>query len=189
MTEFIIIRPGATIYDVERRVQGALSVPMNVLGHNQVDLLADKLRGLNLKSIYASSSEPSRETAEILGRELGVPVTYLENFDNWRMGLWQGMDVEEQLRKCQPTVYKMGREDPWNLTPPEGEPLEEVMKRVEIAYRKFGKKTQDKIGIVAQDPLAGLIRQYLTGNPESEIDIWKVNHLPGTTESVLIEQL
>lgn len=187
MAEFIIIRPGATIYDVERRVQGALSVPMNVLGRNQVDLLVDKLRDQGLKTLYSPASEPCRETAEILGRELNIPVVTLENLENWNMGLWQGMDIEEQLRKCQPTVYKMGREDPWNLRPPEGEPLEEVMKRVEAAYRKFGRKSQDKVGIVVQEPLGGLIRQYLTGDTTPEIDIWKTNHLPGSLESVQIE--
>jgi len=45
MTQVVLIRPGATVYDEQNRVQGALDLPLSERGWAEVAELAEKLAG------------------------------------------------------------------------------------------------------------------------------------------------
>ena len=136
MITIVLIHPGCTSFDIEQRIQGNLSVPLNRMGKEQIATLANELKAKRPEVIYSPEMQPDWECAQTLGTALETPVVAVSCLQNVNMGLWQGMEVEE-LHKCQPTVYKEGQESPWNLCAPAGETLQDAKKRVVGAIKKL----------------------------------------------------
>jgi len=72
MVQIVLIRPGCTDYDQQRRIQGTLDVPLNAEGSTEVARMLDELAGLKLEVVYASDSQPSLQTAEAITEGLGI---------------------------------------------------------------------------------------------------------------------
>jgi len=155
MADVALIRPGCTDFDEQNRIQGALDIPLNTLGREQVDGLIDSMQEVTVEVIYTAPFEPARSTAETIGSKLGIPVKESPGLRNLDHGLWQGLQVEDVRRKY-PKVYKQWQESPETVRPPEGETITEVIERVEKALQKPMKRKID-FGIVASEPLATLI--------------------------------
>jgi len=155
----IVIRPGRTEFDSEGRIQGAIDLPMNEAGRDEVAASTEQVRASKLDVIYASPSEPSLSTAKQIGKTLGVPVKTLDQLENVDLGLWQGM-LYEDLKRSNPRVFKQWEEHPESICPPQGEPMADVVARLRVALGKPMKKG-GVFGVVASEPLASLICSIL----------------------------
>ncbi|WP_437187752.1 histidine phosphatase family protein [Planctomicrobium sp. SH668] len=164
MSQFVV-RPGATDFDVQDRIQGALDLPLNACGLAQVEELVEKLRNERLDVIYTSPSEPSLSSAQMLGKGLGVVVKVLDGLANVDLGLWQGL-ARNEIRHKQPRVFRQWEEAPESVCPPCGEPPEELIARIEKSLRKPVRKG-GSFAIVASDPVAGLVLRALRGHSSS----------------------
>lgn len=171
MVQIVLIRPGATDYDQQRRIQGTLDVPLNVQGSAEVAQMIDRLRDLNMEVVYASDSQPSLQTGEIIAEALDIKLKKLDAMENLNYGLWQGMLIDEVRRK-QPKVYRQWQEMPQNLCPPEGEMLSDAEQRVRVGIGKILKRHKEGVvGLVVPEPLATLVRHVLH---QGELgDLWK----------------
>jgi len=156
MSEIVLIRPGCTDFDEQSRIQGSIDLPLNPRGKQQVDHLVEELRSIQLDVIYSGSCEPARSTAEAIGEHLGIPVKEETGLCNLNQGLWQGLQVDDVRRKF-PKVFKQLQESPETICPPEGETLSEAVQRIRKTLRKPMKRNA-RIGIVASEPLATLVR-------------------------------
>jgi broad specificity phosphatase PhoE len=75
VTTLLLVRHGETDWNAESRWQGHADVPLNERGSTQAQLLAEELLAEeDVDIVYASDLTRARETAEILGRRLGVEV-------------------------------------------------------------------------------------------------------------------
>jgi broad specificity phosphatase PhoE len=165
MTRIVLICPGSTDYDQQKRIQGILNVPLNERGRADVLELVKELGEVKMETIYTSTSRSSLETAEIIARELDVRLKKLDRIPNLNYGLWQGMLVDE-VRVKQPRVYRQWQESPECVCPPQGEPLAEADERVHACIARLMKRHKDApIGLVVPDPLASLVQRCL-GGPE-----------------------
>lgn len=190
MCQIILIRPGITDYDVDDRVQGMLSVPLNDEGKEEVHQLADKLSRLAIGVIYTSSGEPTQQTAQILADRLGVKVKKLDALRNLNLGLWQGLCYDE-IRRKQPKVFRQFLQQPETVCPPKGEPFSEAAQRICGAIRKLAKRHKEGlVGVVASEPLAGLIRSLCRNeaigdwrNTDKPTSRWEI--IPVRTRQVL----
>ena len=54
MLRIVLIRPGATDYDCEERIQGALDIPLSRDGLMEVSRAIDQLRELRIETVYSS---------------------------------------------------------------------------------------------------------------------------------------
>ena len=189
MITVIIIHPGCTSFDIEQRIQGNLSVPLNRMGVEQTTSQASELHAKRPDIIYSPEIEPGWACAQQLGEVLSASVVASPCLHHVDLGLWQGMEVKD-LHKCQPTVYKEGKESPWNLCPPAGESLQEAKKRVVGALKKIAKKWSDGdcVAVVASEPVAGIIRYVLTGGQEAGPDLWNVSGTQGTNEFIEVSK-
>ncbi len=180
MITIYLIQPGCSSFDVERRIQGCLSVPLNALGKMQNTALADQLKDKQIFALYAPECEPAWESAQFLASALEIPLYAVNCMSNLNMGLWQGLEIDE-LHKCQPTVFKQGKEDPWSVCAPGGESLSDAEKRVTAALKKIAKKWDDNsvVGIILPDPIAGLIRFLLSDKTGEKPDLWKLSDSQG----------
>ncbi len=76
MTQVVLIRPGATVYDEQNRVQGVLDIPLSDRGRAEVAQLAEALVetgvGTVLAALYCGPGESVVRTAEAVGKALGL---------------------------------------------------------------------------------------------------------------------
>ena len=74
MTTLLLVRHGETDWNADGRLQGHTDRPLSDFGRRQARQLADELEGEQFDAIYASDLARARETAEIVGARLGLPV-------------------------------------------------------------------------------------------------------------------
>src|SRR3989304_8631815 len=90
MFQILLIRPGATEYDQQGRIQGTLDIPLCEDGRRQVEAMVEELRSQPITAIYTSPCQAAEQTAEALGEALDVKVKSLASLPNLDHGLWQG---------------------------------------------------------------------------------------------------
>jgi len=161
MTQVVLIRPGATAYDEQKRVQGVLDIPLSARGQTEVAELAGQLAGQPLVAIYCGPGESVGHTAEAVGRELGLRPRRVEELRNLDCGLWQGLQLDE-IRRRNGKVFRQWLEEPLTVCPPQGESVAGALDRVKAALRPLLRKHRNEaIGLVAAEPVAALIAAYL----------------------------
>jgi probable phosphoglycerate mutase len=171
MLRIVLIRPGATDYDGEERIQGALDVPLNRQGLTEIARAVDQLRDVRIETIYAAPCASAMQSGEILAKDLGAKLKKLDRMQNFNLGLWQGLKISD-VRHKQPKVYRQWQEQPENVCPPEGEMVDQAQQRVVAAMTKLMKKHKDGvIGLVIPEPLASLVRQHFKHDALG--DLWK----------------
>src|SRR5437763_16473885 len=96
MTMLLLVRHGETDWNAERRWQGHADVPLNEHGRSQAKLLADELAGERaLDAIYVSDLSRARETADIVGTRLGLPVVLARDLREIEVGSREGLTGDE----------------------------------------------------------------------------------------------
>lgn len=185
MLRFVLIRPGSTDFDDQRRIKGTLNIPLNENGSHQVARAADELENAAIERIYCAPCRSAEETARQLSDDWKVKVKRLESLANLDHGLWQGKLIEE-VKKKQPKVYRQWQDRPETICPPGGETLADAQQRVRKELKRlFRKHKKGVVALVVPDPLASMIRSILQ---KSEIgDIWKSECDFGEWELIDIE--
>ena len=173
MVQILLIRPGTTEYDQQRRVQGTLDIPLCEDGRQQVETLVDTLRAQPIAAIYAGPTQSAEQTAEVLAQALDLKVKTVDKFQNLDQGLWQGMLVAD-VKSKQPKVYRQWQEQPETVCPPHGETLVSAKQRASAALAKILKKhkADPVVAIVAPEPLASVIRNVVKN--EDYGDLWQI---------------
>ena len=167
----IVIRAGATDYDLQERIRGTLDMPLSMEGVAAATRAGERLAADPPTAIYASADEAAEETAWIIGSACGMKPKHLPNLGNVDMGLWQGRLVEE-IRDTQPRLNRQWQDNPWSVAPPEGELLEDACERVEAAIEKiFKRHPGGTIAMVVPRPLDAIVTWLVSGR--SMGDLWR----------------
>jgi probable phosphoglycerate mutase len=186
MLRIVLIRPGATDYDDQGRIQGSLDIPLNARGIRDVEKLISPLRSQGIEVIYCSGCEPAVETGRILSEALDVKLKKLDGMCNLNHGLWQGLVIDEVKHK-QPKVYRQWSEQPESVCPPEGETVAEARHRVETVLAKTLRKYKHGgvIAMVLPEPLNSIVRAALgLGNLG---DLWHAGDQRGPWDVVEVD--
>ena len=173
-SQVLLIRPGATLYDEQNRVQGVLDIPLSDQGRTDVHELAERLAEREnhapLCALYCGPGESVVRTAEVVGKALGLRPKRIDDFRNLDQGLWQGLQIEE-IRRRNVKLFRQWIDDPRTIRPPQGETIEEAMDRVRAAFRPLFRRHQDEaFGLVAGEPIGRLIAAYLKRVPRVQLD-------------------
>lgn len=174
MTQVVLIRPGATVYDEQNRVQGALDLPLSDRGRAEVARLAETLPaaldGLAPNALYCGPGESVVRTAEAVGKVLGLRPRRLDDLRNLDHGLWQGLQVDE-IKRRNLRVFRQWLDDPLTVCPPLGETVESALERVRAALKPLLKRHQgEAVALVVGDPLARLVAGLLRRDPRVQLD-------------------
>ena len=97
MTTLLLVRHGETDWNAEGRLQGHTDRPLNDHGRRQAKALAERLAGEGADAIYASDLSRAKETAEILGTRLGLPVVIDADLREKNWGNWEGLTGDERI--------------------------------------------------------------------------------------------
>lgn len=171
MTEsLIVIRSGATDYELQGRIRGAVDIPLAEAGRAEARNVADLLVSLAPRAVYTADVACAVETGRIIGAELSLRPRTIRGLHNLGQGLWEGMLVED-IRRRQPRLYRQWQDNPWAVAPPEGELLEDACERVEAALEKLLRRHSDgRVALVVPEPLDRIVHWIVAG--ESIGDLW-----------------
>jgi broad specificity phosphatase PhoE len=174
MSQVILIRPGATLYDEQNRVQGVLDVPLSERGRGEVERMAQMLSyslgASSLAALYCGPGENVIRTAEIVGKLLRLRPKRINEFRNLDQGLWQGLQIDE-IKRRNTKLFRQWIDDPATICPPLGETVDRAMERIKVAFRPLLRRHQDEaIGLVVAEPLTRLVASYLRGEPRVHLD-------------------
>jgi broad specificity phosphatase PhoE len=177
MLQIIVIRPGATDYVDQGRIQGTLDVPLNEHGKTEVARLTKELADRSISAVYCSMCQSAQATAAAIAEELDVKLKPLRGMQNLNHGLWQGMCIDEVKRR-QPTVYRQWQDQPESVRPPQGETLGEADERIDRILEKLLKRHREGvIAIVIPEPLASLVKARLCQGKVG--DLWQASACHG----------
>ncbi|MEK7542051.1 MAG: class I tRNA ligase family protein, partial [Patescibacteria group bacterium] len=135
------VRHGETDWNIAKRIQGHsghFDIELNENGRQQVREAAGQLKNRNIDLIIASDLKRAKETAEIIGKELGVEVVFDSALRERNMGVFAGKTHDE-----------VGEEN-WDLlatdhhTPEGGENLHELEERIHQALLHHKKNHHHK---------------------------------------------
>ena len=167
MSTVVLVRPGCTDFDEQKRIQGALELPLNDRGQCQLAKVIDAIRDQPVEAVVTGPCDPCRSTAEAVAHALDVTIKEKDALCNLDQGLWQGLCVDE-IRKKFPKVFRQWKEAPSTVCPPEGETVGVAIERLMSALKKPLKKYECFV-VVASEPLASLVSCTLRGEPAEDI--------------------
>jgi probable phosphoglycerate mutase len=98
VTTLLLVRHGETDWNADGRLQGQTDRPLSDHGRRQAQQLAGELADESFEAIYASDLSRARETAEILGERLGLPVSLDSDLREKDWGNWEGLTAVERDR-------------------------------------------------------------------------------------------
>src|SRR3982751_5651517 len=97
MATLLLARHGETDWNASGRLQGHTDRPLNDYGRRQARELADRLGDDGIAAIYASDLSRAKETAEIVGERLGLPVVIDADLREKNWGNWEGLTGDERV--------------------------------------------------------------------------------------------
>jgi probable phosphoglycerate mutase len=128
-TRIIAIRHGETTWNVDTRIQGHLDIPLNETGRKQAERMALALADEPITAIYASDLTRAWETAQYLGRVLGIEVTREEGLRERGFGDFEGKTFAEIEALLPDQSMRWRKRDP-EFAPAGGESLLDLRFRV-----------------------------------------------------------
>ena len=125
----ILARHGETDWNAAARIQGKSDIPLNGRGRAQARELAAAVQRLGtVEVIYASPLARALETAQIIGRALGLEPAPAAALTELNFGDWEGCSWEEIGRRW-PEQFAAYSADRKNYAPPNGESYADMLRR------------------------------------------------------------
>jgi broad specificity phosphatase PhoE len=140
------VRHGETESNLRREyATWRIDLPLTAKGRLQAAQTGDFFRDKGVAEIYCSPLKRARETAEIIGATLGLPVTAMEQFRESSAGDLEGLPINEMNRAPFARVRRAWDEGYWTAKVPGGECYQEMWQRMDDGIRhvldgKDGKK-------------------------------------------------
>lgn len=95
MATLLLVRHGETEWNATHRWQGFTGPPLNELGRQQAQELADKLRSTAIDAVYSSDAVRALETAEVVVAARGLEVQQDARLREVNFGEWEGLTRHE----------------------------------------------------------------------------------------------
>ena len=124
-----IIRHGITDWNISKKIQGPLDIPLNDIGKKQAQKLALRLKNKNIKIIFSSHLLRAYQTAKEISGVIRKPILINPLLREICHGDWNGKKHEE-IELNYPSEHKIWKTSPHLISPPNGETLGAVRKRL-----------------------------------------------------------
>ncbi|MFL9924663.1 histidine phosphatase family protein [Herbaspirillum lusitanum] len=127
MTEILLIRHGETDWNVDKRLQGHIDIPLNAAGVRQVQALSAALAQEPLDAIFASDLQRARDTALGVAEVAGLQVQTDLGLRERCYGAFEGLrhvDIEARY----PEAYRVWKAREPDARYPAGERIAETMR-------------------------------------------------------------
>lgn len=178
MTYLILIRHGETAWNVIGRYQGQADPSLNKRGREQAQSLAQELKDkTDLNILFTSPLKRTLQTAQLIAQVLEIPIYMEPDLKEIHQGDWQTR-LRSEIEDAYPDLFRKWELSPWEVTPPGGEHLNQVKKRVYSAVDYIvSHYPNQQVGLVTHRiPIALLKMRYQNLDP----DIVRTIDLPNT---------
>ncbi len=165
MTTFYICRHGESQNNKKHLLQGWLDSPLTELGIQNAVSSAKKLENIQIDKIISSDLGRALQTAYIISRKIGYldEIEFNRELREVNYGQIAGLPYSQY-----PDITA---DENTNYTPPGGESLAQMHKRVLQCVDKINQENPDKaILLVAHDGTINAIRASLEGESAGEAD-------------------
>lgn len=164
-TRLLLARHGETDYNRQGRLQGTSDIPLNGKGRDQATRLAAGLKREQLAAVYTSTLQRAIETAQGIAVQHRLNVSRDERLNEIRLGQWEGLSTRD-LAARYGQIWQAWSADPSSVTPPDGESLAQVQKRVLAVTREIALAFPGEIVcLVAHGMTNAVIRSHYLGIP------------------------
>ncbi len=160
MKNLFVIRHGETDFNERGSYLGRIDAPLNAVGIEQAEQLAEKTRNLNIEIIYCSPLKRAIETAECIKTKHACEIIINNFFIERSLGIYEGLTKDEAKNAC-PDVYARNITRIFNEAPPDGETIDEVIRRVFVGLNEI-KNQKDFFNILVSTHgfIAKVINKY-----------------------------
>lgn len=175
MPTWTFIRHGQSQANAEGWFAGQIDSPLTERGVEQATVAAEELKHVSFDRAFASDLSRARETARMIVAGRGLAVTSTPVLRERSCGAWERrVDIE--------APDKLAVLERWDGTPPGGESLETVAKRVLpwLAEHEADGHTL----VVSHGALMRAVLGVLDGRAKPEIGLWKPKNLEAVTREV-----
>jgi broad specificity phosphatase PhoE len=131
-----LARHGQTAYNAEGRFQGHLPVPLDDIGRAQAAALAQAAAAVPIRTLWCSPLERARETADVVGRRIGLTPRDDARFAETDTGAWTGRSFVEVKAEDPEGFRRFEVSDP-SFRYPGGESFGEQSARVQEALEEL----------------------------------------------------
>ncbi|MBZ9578697.1 class I tRNA ligase family protein, partial [Patescibacteria group bacterium] len=152
--KYFILRHGKTTYQTGKKKTiydwpGTSSFPLTKKGKKKIAKLTKKLKKKNIDLIYSSDALRTRQTANIVAKELGLKVNFDPRLRDINLGIYQRHKTEEFKRDFPVSLERFSKK------PKKGENWTEVRKRIVSFIKDIDKKHEGKTILIVShgDPL------------------------------------
>ena len=158
----ILVRHGQTEWNAGGRYQGQSNVALSDTGRKQARFLAERFPVRQLDAIYTSDLDRAKETAECVGKRLGLTVCPEKAFRELSFGDWEGLTYQEISSRWPEEAEKLFTA-PDELVIPHGETFRDLQKRaLDKIYSLYEKHIDQTVAVFAHGAinktiLAGLL--------------------------------
>lgn len=171
------VRHGLTDWNIQRRFQGTLDIPLNDDGFAQAKTAAARCKELHLERIYHSTLLRAAQTAQIIADQSGAPLIPCPGFNEVCLGVFQGLNHDEAKTKY-PAAYERYFADRIHGIPPEGESLYQVQQRAleTLSFIEEDAKSCERIAVVSHGALLKALLGSVAGIPLANYACYDVSN-------------
>ncbi|AEK63780.1 histidine phosphatase family protein [Collimonas fungivorans] len=126
-TEILLIRHGETDWNLERRLQGHLDIPLNPTGQRQALALARSLDGIALDAVFCSDLQRAQQTAAPLAEARGMALRLESGLRERCYGALEGLRYPEAAERF-PEAYAALMARAVDVRYPAGQHVAETMR-------------------------------------------------------------
>jgi probable phosphoglycerate mutase len=128
-TRICIVRHGETEWNVEKRIQGHLDIPLNSTGRAQALAMAFSASHHRFQAVFSSDLSRASATAHALAQRQGLEVRLMPQFRERNYGIFQGLTATEASHRFPKAHERYQRRDP-DYDFETGETLHDLVGRV-----------------------------------------------------------
>lgn len=138
-------------------------------GAKEGEKIARKLKKEKIDKIYSSPLKRCQQTAQIIGRYLGLEVHVASQLREVNFGIFEGLSLRE-AEKNYPEIFKERQKDKWNFKIPKGESYKEAAERVLNFFKKLPDKSSQNIALVTHATIIKILLKLFSNLSLREID-------------------
>jgi len=126
--QIVLLRHGATDWNLQGRCQGATDRPLSEIGIRQAEEIAATLSAESVRAVYSSNLKRARHTARLISQKHDLAVTIEAGIRELDHGALEGLTFTE-IKENHPGFISRWRTEPAEIQVPGGERLVDVAQR------------------------------------------------------------
>jgi len=175
-TRIIAVRHGETAWNVDKRLQGHLNIPLNSLGLWQAEQVAQALADQAIDTIYSSDLLRAWQTAQTIAQAALCPLVAEKGLRERGFGEFEGNTYAE-VAELFPHDSEMWRTRAPDWAPPRGESLNQMVERVRTTTWALARQhLGGQIALVAHGGVLDMLYRLATGQSVQAPRTWQLSN-------------